>query len=162
MRALPFFLIALAACDTVGSDGPPSIDAIDPDRGVEVADAGALEDARRAWDDVGLEDYRLRYEVICFCAPLVVDLHVEGGRVVEAWQNGEPIPDDPVSDVYTIDRLFDLAAQGFAEADGVSVRVLEVGAGRRSAVVPVAVYVDWEELVADEEVGYRVVGFEAG
>ncbi len=70
--------------------------------------------------------------------------------------NGEPFPDDPVSLVLRVDDLYRIAADGFETADAVTVRVL-----RGVAPLPVVVSVDPSFALADEEVGYRILGFEA-
>lgn len=156
MRAfLILSVLALSACDTLG-DGPPSLDSVDPAGGFVVASLAELRDFQDAWRNADLEDYRLRYEVVCFCTPRVVDLRVEDGSITEAWINGEPVPDDPASAILTIDALYRVAERGFQEADGVTVRVLE-----GAAPLPISVFVDPSELIADEEVGYIITGFEA-
>ncbi|MGB3543069.1 DUF6174 domain-containing protein [Rubrivirga sp.] len=146
----------LSACDTVGSDGPPSIATVDASLALEVDTADNLASFQAAWDTAGPEDYWLRYEVICFCAPQVVDVRVEGGQVLEAWQNGEPVLDHPISlVVLTVNSLYTIAANGFLEADAVTVRVLEA-----DAPLPVSVFLDYAFEIADEEIGYRILGFE--
>ena len=159
MRALLLALLlasalTLSACDAFGDGGPARVD---DSRAVEVATAADLETFRQDWAAAGVRDYRLRYRVVCFCGgPQVVDVRVEDGRIAEALQNGEPFPDDPVSFVLTVDALYDVAAGGFLEADAVAVRVLP-----GAAPIPVSVYVDSVAEMADEEVEYQVVGFEA-
>lgn len=147
-------LLTLAACDTVGN-GPPSIASVDPDGGVEVASAEALQDYADAWAAADVDEYLLRYEVICYCAPLVYDLHVADGQIVAVWINGEPAPEEEPLLVFAIDGLYAEAMRGFEEADAITVRVQP-----DSPPLPVSISIDYAFELADEEMTYRILGFE--
>ena len=148
MRALAAlgFLLAVAGCDSVGGGRE-----LDLRSSVSVDSREALADARDRWRAGGMESYRMRYEVVCFCAPLSVEVHVEDGRIVASeTEGGAP-------SVVDVDGLYEVALDAYDRgAASVVVRVTDTG-----PPVPVEVVVDWEEIIADDEVGYHVVAFEA-
>ena len=146
-------LVALAGCDNVTGDGPRDLPAVDAEAASEVETPADLEAARARWDALGLDDYELRYRVYCFCAREEIQVRVEDGAVAAVWVDGEFTPE--ARDVLTVDRLFEIAAEGFAEADRASARVAA------EAPYLVGVSVDWSFGIADEEEGYAVTGFEA-
>ena len=132
---------SLAACDGVAP--------VDPEAGVEVASAEELAAYRDAWVSSGVEDYRLRFDVLCFCTPTTVEVRVENGLVVEG------APETPSGQPLTILDLYDAALDAYPEADRVTVRV------RPGPVpIPVSVSIDQSEAIADEEVTYAVRAFE--
>ena len=140
--ALLTLALLLGACDGLAS--------VDPEEGVEVASAAELDAYREAFAEAGVEDYRLRYDVVCFCEPLSVRVDVEGGRVVHA------VVDGGAATPLTVLDLYDLALGAYAEADRVTVEV------RPGPVpIPVSVTIDYRREMADEEVGYVVRAFEA-
>ena len=115
-----------------------------------MASAEALAAYRTSWIAGGVEQYRLRYEVVCFCPPTVVEVRVDGGRVVEADIDGV------ASDTLDVLGLYDVALAAYdAEADEVIVRVLPEG-----PALPVSITIDYDSRIADEEIGYRVLAFE--
>lgn len=143
-------LVALLLVWT-GCDGLGEIDPVDPEAGVLVGSADDLADYRAAWLAAGVEDYRLRYDVVCFCEPSTVELEVRGGRIVRAETVRRP------SEALTVLDLYDLALNAYADADFVTVRVRP-----GPAPLPLSVVIDVRAEIADEEVGYVVRAFEAG
>ena len=141
LGALLLLGTALAACDGIAS--------VDPEAGVEVASVEELAAYRDAWVRSGVEDYRLRFEVLCYCTPTTVDVRVEGGAVVEVS------PDDVAGEPQTVLDLYDLALDAYPEAARVTVRVRP-----GPAPIPVSVSIDQSAVVADEEVTYVVRAFE--
>lgn len=144
-RAALVVLAALAGCDS-----GPGVASVDPEAGVEVASAIDLAAYRAAWVAAGVDDYRFRYDVVCFCEPASVEVTVRDGGVVRAETDGRP------TDPLTVLDLYDLAASAYAEADRVTVRVVP-----GDAPLPVVVSIDPSVAVADEEIGYVVAAFEA-
>jgi hypothetical protein len=139
--------LAVAGCDSVGTEaGEVDLDAL-----LEVADQEALEDARDRWRASGPDAYTMRYEVICFCPPVTVEVTVEDGRIVGSETTGGP------AQALDVDGLYRVALDAYAEgAASVNARVTE-----RGPPVLVDLFVDYSEAIADEEVGYRVVAFRA-
>lgn len=147
----PTLLLALAlavvGCDSAG----PEAGEVDLGASVEVADREALADARARWRASGPDAYTMRYEVVCFCAPATVEVTVEGGRVVASETTGGP------AEALDVDGLYGVALDAYDQrAASVVARVTE-----RGPPVLVDLSIDYSREVADEEVGYHVVAFEA-
>ena len=148
MRTAAFavLLLAVAGCDAIGASG-----GVDLGSSVAVDSRAALVDARDRWRDSGPEAYRMRYAVTCFCAPTTVDVTVEDGRIVASETDGGALA------VLDVDGLYAEALRAYDRgAARVDVRVTE-----GESPVPVEVFIDADVVVADEEVGYRVLSFEA-
>ena len=146
-------LLALAAagCDTGASSGDlDQIAPVDAEAGVEVRSADDLAARRAAWVAAGIDDYRLRHSTSGFRYQTVVSARVEDGAVVESRSA------DVTAPAFTVLDLYDLAAEAYAGADTVMVRTT---AG--PSPLPVLISVDYERGVADEEVFYQVLAFEA-
>ena len=144
MRALALtaLLVAVAGCDAAGVDLGASV-ALDS--------RAALVDARDRWRDSGPESYRMRYAITCFCAPTTVEVTVEDGRIVASETDGG------APAVLDVDGLYAAAIRAYdQDAARVDVRVTE-----GEPPVPVEVFIDSDVIIADEEVGYRILSFEA-
>jgi hypothetical protein len=134
-------LLAGTACGTTTpSDGP-------------FAD---LERAERAWARAELGSYEYAVERLCFCAPDgrgPVRVRVEDGVVTRRAYvaSGEPVP-DPLADAFpTVEGIFELLRAALdSGAHSVSV-TYDPGLG-----VPVELFIDYQEMTADEELGMRV------
>ncbi|PAP76696.1 DUF6174 domain-containing protein [Rubrivirga marina] len=145
--ALVVVISLVAGCDSVG----PEAGEVDLGASVEVADREALEEARDRWRASGPDAYTMRYEVRCYCAPVTVEVTVEDGRIVASETTGGP------ATALDVDGLYRVALEAYAQrAASVEARVTE-----RGPPVLVDLYVDYSERIADEEVGYAVVAFEA-
>lgn len=139
-------VLAVAGCDSVG----PEAGEVDLGASVEVSDRGALEDARDRWRASGPDAYTMRYEVVCFCAPVTVEVTVEDGRIVASETTGGP------AQALDVDGLYRVALDAYDQrAASVEARVTE-----RGPPVLVDLYIDYAVEIADEEIGYRVVAFE--
>ncbi|HLT47333.1 MAG TPA: DUF6174 domain-containing protein [Rubricoccaceae bacterium] len=127
-----------------GPDGPPAPG--DTTR-------AALDAARARWEAAGLDDYRFVYQVTCFCpeeARGPFALTVRDGVVVEALFQGRAM--DPADPRFaTVDALFETLAEAF-DRGAASVRVTYDAA----LGYPAEAYVDYETMVADEELGFAV------
>jgi len=154
MRA-SVLLLALAGCDLIGGDGPPSLPAVDA-RAAVAAEAAALLEARAAWEASGIRDYELSYDRSCFCIGTRFQVRVVDGAVVEFWVDGEVPVTDAGFEGKTVDALFAIAADALDRADAASARVLPDR-------VPYfySISADYNFEMADEEVAYTVTGFRA-
>lgn len=141
MRALSLVLIALAvaACDTA-----PIVPG-------EPLTRQQVEAARSEFAASGIDTYRIRYEIQCFCPPNTVEVEVAEGRVVAT--NSTSYEVDPL----TVLDLYDLVLDAYRE-DAALVRATVSSERPR---VPADIYIDRDERMADEEVGYRILSFEA-
>jgi hypothetical protein len=126
------------------------------DLGLDVRSLTDLERAEARWDRSGPASYVYAVQRICFClveetGPIRV--RVEDGVAVE-WTyvaTGNPLPDAARPRFPTVDGLFDILREAYA-ADAHDVRVSydpDLG-------YPTEFSIDYEEQVADEELGMRV------
>lgn len=139
-------LALLAGCDTTGEGGE-----VDLGSSVEVGSERGLEEAYAEWLSTGPASYRLQYQVECFCAPVTVTVDVEDGRIVGAETEGGAAEALDVSALYG--RALSAYRQGAAS---ITVRLTE-----RGPPIPVDLYIDYNEAIADEEMGYHVLSFES-
>jgi hypothetical protein len=115
-----------------------------------------LDAARTRWDAAGIEDYDWTYARRCFCPPLEVEVHVEGGAAVarELRPGDGSVPADGTAvEILTMVDLFDVVQEAIEEADGFSV-AYDPDTGR-----VVALDVDPIENAVDDEFGYEVRSF---
>ena len=120
-----------------------------------------LDRNRALWESQSIRHYRFDLTISCFCVfndqmPLTIE--VQDGQVVSiSAAGGADISDfrDFYSGFDTMEKLFDT----IAEAAAGDAQTLEVQYDPTYGF-PVSIYVDPEELVADDEVGYDVVNFQ--
>lgn len=159
MRLLPLVLLTLAlgACSTSQprSDAPVRVDSLQASPVEAGADEDDLTANRQRWDAQNIEDYRFTYARQCFCPPQErgpFEVTVRGGKVEAATYRGEGEPmDRPLTEYQTVEDLFALIADAY-DRGAASVRAsYDVATGQ-----PTEVYIDYDEQMADEEVGFTV------
>ncbi|PAP74315.1 hypothetical protein B1759_17940 [Rubrivirga sp. SAORIC476] len=141
MRALPLILglLLVAGCDT------------DPIVGGEALTRGQVEAARASFVASGADSYVLRYAIDCFCPPNEVEVRVADGAVADvSWTSYEAAP-------LTVLGLYDLVLDAYRQ-DAALVRATVSATEPR---VPADIWIDYDEAIADEEIGYRVLSFDA-
>ncbi|MEM6327145.1 MAG: DUF6174 domain-containing protein [Bacteroidota bacterium] len=115
-----------------------------------------FENARSLWSDRDVETYTMTLSRACFCLPESLgpfEVRVENGAIVSAMRDGQPVP---ASDVLTVDALFDLLEDAYDEGAH-SVRAeYDAALG-----FPLSVSIDYDEDIADEEIGYTVTDLSA-
>ena len=141
MRSLPLLLalVLVAGCDT------------DPIVGGEALSRGQVEAARAEFAAADIDAYRLTYAINCFCTPNEVTVRVVDGEVVEVETtsyDAEPL---------TVLGLYDVVLDAYRQ-DAASVSATVSDARPR---VPAEIWIDYNEGIADEEIGYRVLSFRA-
>ncbi len=114
----------------------------------------ALDAARARWQAAGLDGYRFVYELSCFCpeearGPFTIT--VRDGAVEEALYNGRPMNPADERLYPSVDALFDTLAEAF-DRDAETVRVTYDAA----LGYPTEAYVDYEAMMADEELRFSV------
>lgn len=136
LSALGFLTLLAASCDSLG-----------PER-------SELERARALWEASGPSDYVYAVERLCFCGyrgPARVT--VEGGAVVSVVDLAEDEPPiEPTEELFpSVDGLFDILEDAIArDAHSISA-TYDPDTG-----VPVEFFIDYQENVADEELGMQV------
>lgn len=162
MRLFPlvFLTLALGACSTSQPrpDAPVRVDSLQafPEPGpLSAYGEDYLAANRQRWAAEGPTDYRFTYTRNCFCppqyrGPFVVT--VRDGEVTDVVYegDGEPI-DRALTEYQTVDDLFALLAEAY-DRDAASVRVSYAAATGQ----PTEIYIDYDEQMADEEVGFTV------
>lgn len=122
-----------------------------------------LEANRQLWRSQGIDSYRLTVRKICFCPPSATgpfEVRVVDGRIaaVVVAETGEPAPDATfLGEELTVEGLFRALAGALEDdPDGFSAEYDETLGHPRSASI------DFEESVADEEMGFEVSGLTVG
>ncbi|SRR5690606_22207352 len=112
----------------------------------------ALDAARARWDAAGIVDYAFVYEEVCFCLPEdrgPFAITVRDGAVASATYQGEPA--NARRTYPTVDSLF-ATVEDALDRGAESVRVtFDPVLG-----YPAEASIDYEAMVADEELGFRV------
>jgi hypothetical protein len=138
---LLLLLLALQACGEAGPVRPQ---------------VHELEARESLWDSVGPESYEYAVQRLCFC-PIEhigpVRVRVENGVVVgrEYVEGGLAVPEGVAPGFPAVDGLFELLRSAYEE-DAHEIRVTYDPA----LGVPVDFWIDYVEMVADEELGMRV------
>lgn len=116
----------------------------------------ALDEARARWDASGPSAYSMTYGRLCFCPTEVTGpfaVRVVGDRVVEVTLDGTPVVYDRAM---TVDALFERLASAYArDAHRVDV-TYDSALG-----FPSSIFIDYDERIADEEMGYTVTDLRA-
>lgn len=155
IRLVALVLLAASGCATTEPPAAP---------GPSVAEGGTpavrpdtLDDAKARWEAAGLADYRFTLRRMCFCpspdytGPFEVT--VRGGTIEAVRLDGAPVD---AARALTVDDLFALIEEAY-EREAETVRLTfdpETGA-------PTDLYIDYEAMMADEEIGYTVTDLEA-
>jgi hypothetical protein len=126
------------------------------DLGFDVRSLTQLERGETRWDRFGLESYVYAVERICFCpveAIGPVRVRVESGAAVQRTYvaTGDPVPESWAELFPTVEGLFGVLRDAYGR-DAHEVHVTYDPARG----YPTDMMIDYEEQVADEELGFRV------
>jgi len=158
MRLLPIIVLALTlgACSASQprSDVPVRVDSLQASPVMMDTDDD-LAANRQRWDAQNLEDYRFTYTLNCFCPPQArgpFEVTVRDGKVADVLYKGEGEPmDRPLAEYETVEDLFAVLADAY-DRGAASVRVsYDAETGQ-----PTEFFIDYDEQIADEEVGFTV------
>lgn len=141
MGALALGCVALTGCGTTGPGAPFSIE---------------LANNARLWAGQAPDAYRYAVRRLCFCGPEAIGpvrMDVVDGQVVSMVyvEGGGPVDSDYESLFPTVEGLFAVLADAL-ERDAVQIDVTwdpETG-------IPVDFFIDYDEGIADEELGFTV------
>lgn len=154
--ALLVALAQVAGCATTQPEplpGPPPI----ATGGPAAVRPDSLDDARARWEAAALGDYRFTLQRMCFCpAPDYTgpfEVTVRDGEIAGVRLDGASV--EPERAV-TVDDLFTLIEEAYARRAETVRLAFDPQTG-----APTEVYVDYDSMMADEEIGYTVTGLEA-
>jgi len=123
------------------------------DGGVE-PDYSSIADPKARWQAYGITQYTIEQILDCFCpyGGIPIKVNVRNSQVFKVYQagNGFRLPDAYWGQFRTIDGLFDVVDS--VNPDSVS--VFNVSYDARYGF-PTIIFVDPNDMVADEEYGYR-------
>ena len=167
LRLLPLVLLLAAGCAPMAPTTAPTPSAPGETRPASRAD---LDAARARWAAVGTDDYVLTYRQVCFCMPEFAGPYrvtVRDGAIVEARHTETGVVVIPAAqrvagstgvepeNVMTAALLFDFLGDAFdRNAEAVNV-AFDAATG-----LPMSSYVDYNAMVADEEMGFQIEAFE--
>ena len=149
--------LGLSSACTSGPEPRSLVQTDDPDvpappPGLDTEGAAAW----TTWQRLGVDDYRYRLTVGCFCLGVDGPVEVSGGEVtrVEGKRyDGESLTGFPDGDP-TVDEVFRQLSRALRHADQV-----EVTYDPRTGV-PKTIEVDWMTNAIDDEISYRVTDLE--
>jgi hypothetical protein len=127
--------VAVACADAPSPVAAPSPTPLEPPTDLE----GAL----TAWAAADVGSYSLRVKTSCFCMQQDYRIVVDDDGTVQEGAPEQYLPE-------TVDDLHAILQEAY-DADAAEVRVTFDAIG-----VPVSVYIDRAENMADEEIGYEV------
>ena len=144
LPALVLTLAFLAGCTPMPSGADPDpTDSGDP----------ALIEARTRWADAGLMAYRYQIQYSCFCPPEAM------GPFIVLVRNGtEATSEEAVPEFVTLPTIEELFAM-IEEAYAQDASTVEVTYEERLGY-PLAIFIDYDEMMADEEYRATVVDLE--
>ena len=107
---------------------------------------------KNKWEALGIDSYTCTFQISCYCmreATLPKTVQVVNGKIVKV--DGATYDEDEHWGVQTISQLFNLIEQSEKE----KVYTLEVDYHPDKGY-PTMLYIDRDEMIADEEIGYYV------
>ncbi|MBO0613644.1 DUF6174 domain-containing protein [Thiothrix fructosivorans] len=124
-----------------------------------------LDANRQKWDSLGISDYSFTLQRSCFCTPdstRPITIQVRGDSVTSARyaDTGELIPDDRQTNKQSIynmnaDGVFNLIEQGIKSGAAQVDAKYDAQYG-----LPTSIYIDQNQQMADEEMGYTISNFQ--
>jgi hypothetical protein len=107
-----------------------------------------LDAARQRWQAAHIRDYHFTIERVCFCAPS------SRGPATIVVRNDVPLaPPAEFADVATVRKLHAIVQKAIND------RVAHLTVAYDPRGVPLSIAIDGSEMIADDEITYRVSGF---
>jgi len=111
-----------------------------------------FEQNKRKWEALEVESYTFSFQISCFCpSEFTLPKQVKVVNNTITHVNGVAYDKDTNWDIRTIDQLFDI----IADAEKKDAHVLEVKYDPNKGY-PTSIFIDYDEMIADEEVGYTL------
>lgn len=113
--------------------------------------------AKQTWQNAGIQNYRFTLQTICFCIPEeAIRVVVTNGQVSSATfvPSGAPLGAGRLNTIKSLSGLFDTADQAYARG---AAQVRFTGNGQYGYIENL--YIDYDAMIADEEIGYTVTDF---
>jgi len=110
---------------------------------------------KNKWESLAVDSYSYTFQISCFClmeATLPKNVVVYKNQIVNV--DGLSYDNEKHGSVLTIDQLFDF----IEESEKNNVHLLEVTYHSKKGY-PISLYIDQDEMIADEEMGYYVSDF---
>ena len=120
-----------------------------------VTQSTEFEANKEKWESTEIEDYSFVLRIMCFCAPETTEpktIVVKGGEITTV--NGKPYDPEQNWGVVTISDLFDKIENITPQNPAVLNVTYDTKYG-----FPSSLYIDRDEMIADEEIGYSVSDF---
>lgn len=151
MKHLSYLFILVTAC-LLGSN----CGILDPDSRLD-----ELESYRDQWRQAGIRHYRMEFRASCFCGSeftelVSVEVLHDAVQSVTVVSTGLPVEYMPLDAWPTVEELFAAVEEAIVE-DAHELQVtydLDLG-------YPEFVFIDRDEMIIDEEIGYQVFELEA-
>jgi hypothetical protein len=127
------------------------------DSGVDIRTLTELEEAEERWERDGLDSYRYEVRRMCYCplewiGPVRVVVAPEG--VTRTYvDTGQPVPESVGEAFPTVEGLFDILREAYANGAHQVEVTYDPSLG-----YPTEFGIDYQEMLADEELGMRVTG----
>jgi len=122
--------------------------------GIETDRLREVERHRTLWDQQGLATYRYAVERLCFCGlagPVRVTVVDDDASARIFVSSGDPVPEEQADWYPTVDGLFELLVDAVQR----NAHDIEVTYDPDTGV-PLDIFIDYQQNVADEELGFRV------
>ena len=128
---------------------------------------GELTDSEKLWKEQGLSNYDFTLERQCFCPEDYrgpVNIQVRGGDAVSITyvSNEEAATSDKFGDADTIDKLFTILKDAYTGKSDFGEKASNINVTYDNLMgYPETFFIDYSEMIADEEQGYTVTNLVA-
>lgn len=121
-----------------------------------VPEPSEWEQAKALWQRQAIQNYTITQQIVCYCIESYTrprTLEVQNGQLFTV--NGETYNPDHHPEAYSIDAFFELLEQNLGREPHQTTLVFDETYGYTTHA-----YFDFEEMIADEEIGFYFTGFQ--